>query len=160
MPRFRPAVALAAALMIASTAVAADEPAARTGSTVTYNSLASAPESLDLRPGFTKIVRTARAAHTIAVGNPSVAQATVATPNAVAVTGKSIGTTNMVLLDEAGSEISETTIHVVEGVVAQSASGDERREVRVLTFGDGSRDHRSRTYLCGAGCSALPAERP
>ena len=113
MPRFRPMITLVAALVIATTALAADETTAQTGTTVTYDPLTAAPESLDLRPGFTKIVRAARAAHTIAIGNPSVAQATVATPNAVAVTGKSIGTTNMLLLDEAGSEISETTIHVV-----------------------------------------------
>jgi Flp pilus assembly secretin CpaC len=159
LPRFPPGIAFAAVLATAS-AAAADEPRGRTGTGVSFHAAAATPETLDLRPGFTKIVRAARAAHTIALGNPSVAEATVATPYAIAVTGKSIGTTNMVLLDEAGTEISETTIQVAEEAVAQPNSGDERREIRVLTFGSGSGDHRSRTYLCGTGCRIVPADRP
>ena len=50
-----------------------------------------------------KIVKLSRAADTIIIGNPEIADASVQDASTVVLTGKGFGVTNLVILDEAGS---------------------------------------------------------
>jgi Flp pilus assembly secretin CpaC len=60
-----------------------------------------------------RVVRMPDGAHTLIIGNPLIADVTMLKANRLLViTGKSFGTTNLILLDDAGSEVSEQTITV------------------------------------------------
>ncbi len=61
-----------------------------------------------------RIVRMPESAQTLVVGNPMVADITMLKGNQLMViTGKSFGTTNLILLDQTGNQVSETIIHVL-----------------------------------------------
>ncbi|WP_255608843.1 pilus assembly protein N-terminal domain-containing protein [Methylosinus sp. Sm6] len=60
-----------------------------------------------------RVVRMPDGAHTIIIGNPLVADVTMLKANRLlVVTGKSFGTTNLILLDQTGAEVVEQTITV------------------------------------------------
>jgi Flp pilus assembly secretin CpaC len=60
-----------------------------------------------------RVVRMPDGAQTIIIGNPLVADVTMLKANRLlVVTGKSFGTTNLILLDETGGEVVEQTITV------------------------------------------------
>jgi Flp pilus assembly secretin CpaC len=60
-----------------------------------------------------RVVRMPDGAHTLIIGNPLIADVTMLKANRLLViTGKSFGTTNLILLDDAGSEVSEQMITV------------------------------------------------
>jgi Flp pilus assembly secretin CpaC len=60
-----------------------------------------------------RVVRMPDGAQTLIIGNPLIADVTMLKSNRLLViTGKSFGTTNLILLDDAGSEVSEQTITV------------------------------------------------
>lgn len=106
---------------------------------------ARAAETIVLTAGFTQMLRPERAVRTIAIGNPQVADATVGDGRTIILTGKAVGTTNLILLDEAGEEISNATVRVTAG---------RGREIRVRDS-----DH-SRIYLCAPGCELVGASAP
>ncbi|MBI1868794.1 MAG: pilus assembly protein N-terminal domain-containing protein [Methylocystis sp.] len=61
-----------------------------------------------------RVVRMPEGAQTLVVGNPMVADITMLKSNQLMViTGKSFGTTNLILLDQTGNQVGETTIHVL-----------------------------------------------
>ena len=53
-----------------------------------------------------KIVKLSRAADTIVIGNPEIADASVQDASTVVLTGKGFGVTNLVVLDEDGTRSS------------------------------------------------------
>ncbi len=59
-----------------------------------------------------KILRLDQPASTIVVGNPMIADATVQDEQMVVITGKSFGTTNLIILDREGNEILSTKLEV------------------------------------------------
>jgi Flp pilus assembly secretin CpaC len=59
-----------------------------------------------------KIVKLARPADTIVIGNPAIADVTIQRSGIAVVTGKAYGTTNMIVLNPAGKVISEQQITV------------------------------------------------
>lgn len=59
-----------------------------------------------------KIVKLSRAADTIVVGNPLIADAAVKDPQTIVITGKGFGVTNFVVLDSKGSPIVDEQIQV------------------------------------------------
>lgn len=59
-----------------------------------------------------KIVKLARPADTIVVGNPAIADAAVQDASTVVLTGKGFGVTNLVILDAEGSPIVDEQIYV------------------------------------------------
>lgn len=60
-----------------------------------------------------RIVRMPDGAHTLIIGNPLIADVTMLKSNRLLViTGKSFGTTNLILLDDTGAEVAEQMITV------------------------------------------------
>jgi Flp pilus assembly secretin CpaC len=62
-----------------------------------------------------KIVKLARAADTIVVGNPAIADASVQDASTLVLTGKGFGVTNLVVLDRDGSPIIDEQVTVTRG---------------------------------------------
>lgn len=61
-----------------------------------------------------RVVRMPEGAQTLVVGNPMIADITMLKSNQLMViTGKSFGTTNLILLDQTGNQVGETIIHVL-----------------------------------------------
>ena len=60
-----------------------------------------------------KIVKLSRAADTIVIGNPAIADASVQDATTVVLTGKGFGVTNLVILDEAGAPIVDEQVTVI-----------------------------------------------
>lgn len=65
-----------------------------------------------------KIVKLARAADTIVVGNPNIADASVQDSTTVVLTGKGFGVTNLVILDAEGTPIVDEQITVARQTAA------------------------------------------
>jgi hypothetical protein len=65
--------------------------------------------------GQTEVLRLDRNVHTITLGNPRVADATVAFGNAIILTGKGPGVTNLIAFDAEGREIVRAYILVSSG---------------------------------------------
>ncbi len=59
-----------------------------------------------------KILKLARPADTIVVGNPDIADASVQNSSTIVLTGKGFGVTNLVILDEEGSPIIDEQVFV------------------------------------------------
>jgi Flp pilus assembly secretin CpaC len=62
-----------------------------------------------------KIVRLARAADTVIVGNPDIADAAIQDASTIVLTGKGFGTTNFVVMDAEGNAIVDEMIRVSRG---------------------------------------------
>lgn len=61
------------------------------------------------------VMPMARPADTVIIGNPSIADATVRDAKTLIVTGKSYGTTNLIVLDANGGQIGNEVLTVVPG---------------------------------------------
>jgi Flp pilus assembly secretin CpaC len=59
-----------------------------------------------------KIVKLSRAADTVVVGNPAIADAAIQDANTVVLTGKGFGTTNFVVMDAEGNAIVDELVLV------------------------------------------------
>lgn len=59
-----------------------------------------------------KIVRLERAADTVIVGNPEIADATVQDERTIVLTGKGFGVTNLIILDRNGNQIVDNKVFV------------------------------------------------
>lgn len=68
-----------------------------------------------------KIVKLSRAADTIVIGNPEIADASVQDASTIVLTGKGFGVTNLVVLDEAGAPIIDEQV-----IVARSTASTVR----------------------------------
>lgn len=73
---------------------------------------AQAEERILVTLDHAKILRLEGEASTVILGNPAIADATVFNKSMLVITGKSYGSTNLVILDEEGQEISVNTISV------------------------------------------------
>lgn len=69
--------------------------------------------SLSVTLNQSRIVSLSEPASTFAVGNPSIADATLISPTTVLVLGKAYGATNMIALNASGKVILNTNLHVV-----------------------------------------------
>lgn len=67
---------------------------------------------IDVVMNQAKIVRLSRAADTIVIGNPAIADAAVQDATTIVLTGKGFGVTNLVVLDRDGSPIVDEQITV------------------------------------------------
>lgn len=72
----------------------------------------AAEKGIELVINQAKIVRLARPADTIVVGNPDIADATVQSASTIVLTGKGFGVTNLVILDEYGAPIIDEQLFV------------------------------------------------
>ena len=62
-----------------------------------------------------KIVKLSRAADTIVVGNPAIADAAIQDSKTIVLTGKGFGTTNFVVMDAEGNAIVDEMVMVSRG---------------------------------------------
>ena len=95
--RRRLAIALVAAVGVTGAASAANEP-------------------IDVTIDFAKVMKLSQPAHTIILGNPGVADASVNDENTLVLTGKTAGTTNLIVLDANGAEVVNSVIRVSSDV--------------------------------------------
>lgn len=79
-----------------------------------------------------KIVKLARPADTIVVGNPDIADASVQDATTIILTGKGFGVTNLVVMDETGAPIVDEQIFVSRQD-AKSVRIYRRSEVQTLS---------------------------
>ena len=80
-----------------------------------YAGLAASPavaEAIDVFIDQARVVKLARPADTIIVGNPQIADAAVQDASTVVLTGKGFGVTNLVVLDRDGAAIVDEQIRV------------------------------------------------
>jgi hypothetical protein len=90
--------------------------------------------------GFTEVIRLEGAPRTITIGNPEIADVTVSSGNTLVLTGKAIGLTNLIVLDENGKELSTATVRVVS----------PNRQHITSRHGN-----KSWTYICDPGCELI-----
>jgi Flp pilus assembly secretin CpaC len=108
---------------------------------VVPSALASLPalaDPIQVMVDRAKVMRISRPADIVIIGNPAIADATIQDSQTLIITGRSFGTTNLIVLDAAGQSIADEVITV-------GASDDQV----VTVF---RRDLRQ-TYSCTPTCS-------
>lgn len=93
---------------------------------------ANASETIRVLINQAKIVKLARPADTIVIGNPNIADASVQDASTIVLTGKGFGVTNLVILDRDGQPIVDEQI-VVSRNVADSVRVYRRANVQTLS---------------------------
>lgn len=93
---------------------------------------ASAGSGLEVIMNQAKIVKLARPADTIVVGNPAIADASVQDASTIVLTGKGFGVTNLVILDADGAPIVDEQVTVTRST-ASSVRIYRRSEVQTLS---------------------------
>lgn len=73
---------------------------------------AAAENGIEVLVNQAKIVRLARPADTIIIGNPDIADASVQNSSTIVLTGRGFGVTNLVILDEDGEPIVDEQVYV------------------------------------------------
>ncbi|WP_157017537.1 pilus assembly protein N-terminal domain-containing protein [Mesorhizobium xinjiangense] len=87
--------------------------AALAASVMAFHSLpASAEAGIKLMMNEAKIVKLARPADTVVVGNPEIADAAVQDASTIVLTGKGFGATNLVVLDIDGQPVVDEQVFV------------------------------------------------
>ena len=100
---------------------------------------------LELFINHAKIVKLAEPASTVVIGNEAIADATVKDATTLVLTGRAFGTTNLVILDEAGEPI------VDERLIVRKDEGDT---VRVFRPGEG--EVNLSEFQCSPVCAIAP----
>jgi Flp pilus assembly secretin CpaC len=93
---------------------------------------AIAGSGIEVTMNQAKIVKLSRAADTIVIGNPAIADASVQDASTVVLTGKGFGITNLVVLDHEGNPIIDEQVTVVRQD-ASSVRIYRRSEVQTLS---------------------------
>jgi Flp pilus assembly secretin CpaC len=75
-------------------------------------SAGAAGRGIEITMNQAKIVKLARPADTIIIGNPEIADAAVQNASTIVLTGKGFGVTNLVILDADGAPIVDEEIYV------------------------------------------------
>ncbi|QRM27648.1 pilus assembly protein N-terminal domain-containing protein [Microvirga sp. VF16] len=122
----------------ASTQARADELADRISAPRKGSSSLVSPDASSLRVviDFAKLLSFDQPARTIILGNPAVVDGTLNDEYTLILTGKSVGTTNMIVLDGEGREILNTTVSVVGN--ARQLTTVHQGAVQQVYFCDGS----------------------
>ena len=93
---------------------------------------ALAGAGIEVQMNQAKIVRLAKHADTIIVGNPAIADASVQDASTIVLTGKGFGVTNLVILDMDGNPIVDEQITVVRQT-ASSVRIFRRSDIQTLS---------------------------
>ncbi|HHZ08784.1 MAG TPA: hypothetical protein GX405_08410 [Rhizobiales bacterium] len=93
---------------------------------------ASGGAGIEVLMNQAKIVKIARPADTIVIGNPMIADASVQDATTIVLTGKGFGVTNLVILDSDGSPIVDEQV-VVSRHDPQSVRVYRRSEIQTLS---------------------------
>lgn len=97
-----------------------------------FSATAFAGPGIEVVMNQAKIIKLARAADTVVVGNPLIADASVQDANTLVLTGKGFGVTNLVVLDGDGSPIVDEQVTVTRST-ASSVRIYRRAEVQTLS---------------------------
>jgi Flp pilus assembly secretin CpaC len=100
-------------MLMASSAFAADATVASTHAP-TVNQEVEERVSLKVTIDRAKVIRIAKTADTIIIGNPAIVDATIQDGKTIVLTGRAFGVTNLIILDQDGEPIVDELI-VVEG---------------------------------------------
>ena len=95
-------------------------------------SLPAAADSIKVFVNQARVVKLARPADTIIVGNPQIADAAVQDASTVVLTGKGCGVTNLVILDRGGVAIVDEQV-VVSRAAANAVNSYRRAELEALS---------------------------
>jgi Flp pilus assembly secretin CpaC len=68
--------------------------------------------TVDVIIDFAKVLRLQEPAQTIIIGNPGIADASIDSEQTLILTGKTAGTTNLIVLNKDGGELLNTTLRV------------------------------------------------
>jgi Flp pilus assembly secretin CpaC len=93
---------------------------------------ATAGAGIEVTMNQAKIVKLSRAADTIVVGNPAIADASVQDASTIVLTGKGFGVTNLVVLDQEGKPIIDEQITVMRQT-ASSVRIYRRAEIQTMS---------------------------
>jgi Flp pilus assembly secretin CpaC len=93
---------------------------------------ARAGAGIEVTMNQAKIVKLSRAADTIVVGNPAIADASVQDASTIVLTGKGFGVTNLVVLDQEGKPIIDEQITVMRQT-ASSVRIYRRAEIQTMS---------------------------
>ena len=93
---------------------------------------ASAEGGIQVEMNQAKIVKLARPADTIVVGNPLIADASVQDASTIVLTAKGFGVTNLVVLDSEGNPIVDEQVTVVRQT-ASSVRVYRRADIQTLS---------------------------
>ena len=73
---------------------------------------AAADQSIDVVIDRAKVMRISRPANPVIIGNPAIADATIQDSQTLIITGRSFGTTNLIVLDANGQAIADEVVRV------------------------------------------------
>ncbi|HWT30958.1 MAG TPA: pilus assembly protein N-terminal domain-containing protein [Propylenella sp.] len=104
------------------------------------NSGASLASSLDLTIDFATILKLERPAATLIIGNPGIADASVQDEKTVILTGKTAGSTNLIVLDDKGEEVANLTVRVSSDI----------RQLTTVFYGS-----KRQTFSCAPTCEQV-----
>ena len=93
---------------------------------------AAADSGIQVEMNQAKIVKLARPADTIVVGNPAIADAAVQDASTIILTGKGFGVTNLVVLDGDGNPIVDEQVTVMRQT-ASSVRVYRRADIQTLS---------------------------
>lgn len=93
---------------------------------------AGAGSGLEVVMNQARIVKLARPADTIVVGNPAIADASVQDASTIVLTGRGFGVTNLVILDADGAPIVDELVTVVRSTTS-SVRIYRRAEVQTMS---------------------------
>lgn len=74
---------------------------------------ASMDETVDLRTDIARLYTLPAPAGTIIIGNPAIADATIADPTTLVLTGRSSGVTNMIIMNRTGELMVDLSVRVI-----------------------------------------------
>jgi len=77
--------------------------------------IAAQNTAVSVQVNMARILRISSPAETVIIGNPGIADVTIQDAKTLILTGRSYGTTNLIVLDGAGNPIVDTMIKVVQG---------------------------------------------
>jgi Flp pilus assembly secretin CpaC len=97
-----------------------------------FSATAFADTGIGVTMNEARIVKLARPADTIIIGNPAIADASVQDAKTIVLTGKGFGTTNLVVLDTSGSPIIDEQVTVSRGDI-NSVRIYRRSDVQTLS---------------------------
>ena len=85
------------------------------------------PNTLLVTVDQAAVLQLTAAAGTIIIGNPAIAEATMVDNTTIVITGRSFGTTNLIVLDANGTIIAEPVITTVCGQACSSTQSSRAR---------------------------------
>ena len=110
-----------------------------------FTTAAAAADSISVVVDRAKVLRISQPADVVVIGNPAIADATIQDSRTLILTGRSYGTTNLIVLDKQGQQIASELVTVVpsDNEVVTIYRRDKRQTLSctpdcspVMTMGD------------------------